>query len=186
MEIILGFAPWILYWVLVANDTFESAATAGLVAAGALLILNLAHDRKPKILEIGGLVWFAVLVVVGLTADETFFAHWSYVLSNAALASIVLISILVGHPFARQYGEESVPQEYWGSPVFLQSTLVISWAWFAAMVVMGVSSAFTRSSPSNDLWLDWIIPIGAVVAAIKFTQWYPDHLKAQQPQVAPR
>ncbi len=149
-----------------------------------LFVLNLAHQRKPKVLEIGTVAWFAVLVVVGLGADAKFFAHWSYVLSNAALASIVLISVLVGHPFARQYAQETVPEEYWHSPVFLRSTLVISWAWFAAMVVMCVSSAFTRSSPSNDLWLDWIIPIGAVVAAIKFTNWYPDHLKKQQPHAA--
>jgi intracellular septation protein A len=184
LSTVVGLAPWILYWVLESNNTHEEAAVAGLVASVAVFGWGLTHSRNVKILEVGSVLWFAVLTIAGFTADEGFFTDWSYVLSNAALAAIVLVSILAGRPFARQYAHDTVPEEYWESPIFLQSTLVISWAWFAAFVLMTASSALTRQYPSDEMWFNWVIPIGALVAAFKFTQWYPDYLKQQQPQAA--
>ncbi|MEA2703745.1 MAG: hypothetical protein QOD63_1690, partial [Actinomycetota bacterium] len=127
-------------------------------------------------------MWFAVLTVMAFTTDEVFFADWSYVLSNGAIALIVLISILVGRPFTRQYAKETVPEQYWNGAVFLKSTLVISWVWFAAFAVMTASSALTRSYPASELWFNWIIPIGALIAAFKFTAGYPAYLKKQGSQ----
>jgi intracellular septation protein A len=182
--VLVGFGPWILYWVLVSNNTFKEAAVAGLVASAVLQVWNLSHGSTPKILEMGTLVWFAVLTIGAFSADEKFFADWSYALSNGALATIVLVSILIGHPFARQYARETVPKEYWGNPMFNHSTLVISWAWFGAMVVMTASAALTRAYPEEELWFNWIIPFAALGAALKFTHWYPDFVKNQQQQPA--
>jgi len=30
---------------------------------------------------------------------------------------------------------------------------------------------------TNEVWWNWIIPIGAFVVAVKFTTWYPDYLR---------
>ncbi len=183
--VLVGLGPWILYWVLVSNNTFKEAAVAALVASAVIFGWSLTHSRTPKVLEVGSLVWFGVLTAGAFSADEKFFADWSYVLSNGALAAIVLVSILVGHPFARQYARDTVPQEYWDRPLFKHSTLVISWVWFGAMVLMAASSAITRAYPEDELWFNWIIPIGAMVAALKFSHWYPDYAKkqAQHPAV---
>ena len=182
--VLVGFGPWILFWILNSNNTFEEAAVAGLVASVVVLIWTIAQGSSVKLLEIGSLAWFAVLTVMAFTADEVFFADWSYVLSNAALALIVLASILAGRPFTRQYAKETVPKQYWDSPIFLKSTLVISWVWFAAMVVMAASSAVARSYPESEMWFNWIIPIGALIAALKFTGAYPAYLKKQNTQPA--
>jgi hypothetical protein len=173
----LGFAPWILYWVLVSNNTFEEAAVAALVAQVVLLGWGSLHKSTPKLLELGSLLWFALLVVVAFTAEEDFFTEWSYILSNFALTAIVVVSIAVGQPFTRQYAREGVPRELWGSEIFLRSTAVIAWFWLGALVVMSVSTLLTRAWTDEELWFNWIIPIGAFVAAIKFTHWYPDYLQ---------
>jgi intracellular septation protein A len=181
LGVVVGLGPWILYWVLESNNTHEEAAAAALVAGIVVAAWGYLHTRHFYILELGSVLWFAVLTAMGFTAEESFFNDWSYVMSNGALAAIVLISILSGHPFARQYAHDSVPQEFWEAPVFLKSTMVISWAWFVAFVIMTASSALTREFPEDELWFNWIIPIGAIVAAFKFTHWYPDYLKQQQP-----
>lgn len=124
-------------------------------------------------------MWFAFLVVIALTADEEFFADWSYVLSNFALAAIVLITIVVGQPFTRQYARETVPEEYWDTPLFMKSTAVITWFWLGALLLMGVSSLFAREYPEDEVWWNWIIPLALFFAAIKFTSWYPDRLRGR-------
>src|SRR5918997_372937 len=50
--------------------------------------------------------------------------------------------------------------------------LVIAWAWFVAFVIMTASCVLTRQFPSDEMWFNWVIPIGTLVAAFKFTQWY--------------
>ena len=182
--VLVGFGPWILFWILNSNNTFEEAAVAGLVASAVVTIWTIAQGSTVKLLEIGSLAWFGVLTVMAFTAEEVFFADWSYVLSNSALALIVLASILAGRPFTRQYAKETVPEQYWDSPVFLKSTLVISWVWFVSMVVMAASSAVARSYPESEMWFNWIIPIGALIGAIKFTGAYPAHLKKKNAQPA--
>jgi hypothetical protein len=179
MAMFVGLAPWILYWVLVSNNTFEEAAVAALVAAVVLTGWGMTHGQKPHLLDWGTLVWFAGLVIIALATDDQFMADWSYALSNFALAAIVLVSILVGEPFTRAYAKETVPQEHWDSPLFRKGTAVIAWAWLGIFVLMGVSTIIAQQNPSDELWWNWIVPIGLFIAGLKFNHWYPDHLRQQ-------
>jgi len=185
MGMFVGLAPWILYWVLVSNNTFEEAAVAALIAAVVLTGWGITHGKQPYLLDWGTLVWFAALTIISLVADDRFMAEWSYAISNFALAAIVLVSIGMGEPFTRAYARENVPKEYWDSPMFLKSTAVIAWAWLGIFVVMGISTIIARENPSDEMWWNWIVPIGLFIAGIKFNHWYPDHLR-QQAGLPPR
>ena len=66
MGMFVGLAPWILYWVLVSNNTFEEAAIAALVTAVALTGWGLAQGKKPYLLDWGTLIWFAALVIIAV------------------------------------------------------------------------------------------------------------------------
>ena len=179
MAMFVGFAPWILYWVLVSNNTFEEAAVAALVTTVVLTGWGITHGKKPYLLDWGTLVWFAALTIIAFTADDRFVADWSYALSNFALAAIVLVSIGIGHPFTRSYAREGVPKEHWDSPLFVKGTTVIAWAWFGIFVLMGISTIIAQQNPSDELWWNWIVPLGLFIAGIKFNHWYADHLRQQ-------
>ncbi len=179
MGMFVGLAPWILYWVLVSNNTFEEAAVAALIAAVVLTGWGMTHGKQPYLLDWGTLVWFAALVIIAFSTDDQFMADWSYALSNFALAAIVLVSILVGEPFTRAYAKEGVPQEHWDSPLFLKSTTLIAWVWLGIFVLMGISTIIAQDNPSDELWWNWIVPLGLFIAGIKFNHWYPDHLRQQ-------
>ena len=67
MAIVLGFVPWIVYWVLVGNAPFKLAV--GVAFAITVLIEPLHRLRKERAhtLEIGNLAVFAVLTVAAFT-----------------------------------------------------------------------------------------------------------------------
>jgi intracellular septation protein A len=182
MGLFLGFAPWILYWILVSDNSYEEAAVAGLIAAVVIAVIGVSHGRRPKILDYGTIVWFGFLAIIAAPVDEVFFADWSYVLSNFALAAIVLVSIVVGEPFTRQYAREEVPRENWNSPIFMRATAVIAWVWLGAFLLMALSSIVAYENPDDELWWNWIIPIGLFLVAIKFTMWYPESLRGRSGQ----
>lgn len=101
MDILVGFAPWILFWVLSSNDTFRIAIFASLICAVAFNIPRfLKHNSK--ILEIGSLIFFAIMAIGSLLVEVHWLERWINVLGNAALTLIALVSLLIGNPFTLQ------------------------------------------------------------------------------------
>jgi hypothetical protein len=191
---IAGLAPWIVYWILVGNVDFRLAV---LIAFGvALFELFRAYTQGNLVtsLDIGSTVAFAILTIITFAGDETFLERWIQPLTSAALLAIALGSILLGRPFAREYARAEVPEEYWTTPRFLHTTLVITWAWAAVFAVMTVSALIppivdgdkTFSDQSDELSVIcyWVIPIITLAAGIIFTKWYPGYVERRSPRVA--
>jgi hypothetical protein len=112
---ISGLAPWIVYWILVGNVDFRLAVLIAFGVAAFELLQVFLHGEKPKVLDVGSTVAFAVLTIVTFATDDTFLERWIQPITSGALLAIALGSILVGKPFARQYARESVPPELWES-----------------------------------------------------------------------
>jgi len=134
---------------------------------------------SPKLLDIAGIAFFGVLIVVGIVASGDtldWLERYAGELSNVAIFVIALLSVLVRRPFTLQYARETVPRDQWEAPLFLHINYVITWVWVAAFAVMA-ASGLVADGPLNDpgnVWLGWVIPIGAIVLAVRFTDWYPD------------
>jgi len=181
MHIFLGFAPWIVFWILSGNDSFfEAILVAGIVAL--LLSASRFIKGKIKLLEIGSLIFFALMTVAAFAADPPWLEKWTHVLGNAALTVIALVSVLVGKPFTLQYAKEQVAPEIWEKPGFFTTNLHITLVWCACFVLQTVSSALTITWPHHETWFSWIIPTASFVAAIKFTAWYPEYRRAKYGQ----
>ncbi|GGM19088.1 hypothetical protein [Nakamurella endophytica] len=179
MAVLLAFAPWIAYWVLASNNTFETGAAVALAVAVVLGGWDLLHHRRPKTMDVATLVWFLALSAVGLAIDDRTLAQWSYATSNLFLAVVAAVTILTGRPFTLAYAEEGATPEERASPGFRRATAVIAWVWTAAFVVMFASSLLSIAQPGWSTWTDWVVPIGALVLAMKFTGWYPEYLGRQ-------
>lgn len=179
MSVLIGFLPWILFWFLAGANEFEAAAAAGLVASAAWIVWTRAEHKQAKILDIGGLVFFAIMVVVGFTADEDWFARWSYMISNAALGAIMLLSIVLGQPFTRQYAKEGAPPEVWETASFKRITSTLTWMWVAIMAANTVLAWLAVEFPDDELWLGLIVPIALVIVGLRLNHWYPEHERAR-------
>lgn len=179
---VVGFVPWIIYWV-VANSpsTWLYGALAAAIAAIVLAIPD-ARARKLKILDVATAVFFIVLFVVGLfvgAEDRDWMDTYSNPLSSGALAAIALGS-LAFVPFTEQYARESTPKEYWDDPTFKHINRVLTLMWglvFAAIAICGLIAIHVDET---DDWTNWVIPVALLVGAFKFTAWYPDKVTGGQ------
>ena len=173
MSILLGLAPFIVFFVLMR---FVSPL-AGLGAAFAVsLLLGIREWRRGqrlKVLEVGSLLLFGLLTLYTLIAAP----HWTIATVRLAvdggLFVIVVASLAIGMPFTLQYARERVPEEYWTSPLFLAANQRITGVWAGAFAVMTAADAAAEFVEAIPLWLDVAATIAAFVAAVWFTQWYP-------------
>src|SRR5450755_985487 len=100
---LFGFAPWIVYWVLVGNVPFATAVAVALLIAAAVFAIGRATGKPGRTLEIGAVATFVVLAVLTFTSSESFMARWIQPLSNAGIFLVALVGVLIGKPFVREF-----------------------------------------------------------------------------------
>jgi hypothetical protein len=182
-----GLAPWIVMSLLSGPGRFEESVSAALGLS--ILFTYLSHRRGGsfKPLELFDIVYFGILAVIGLLASENLIAwleKWSGEMSSLALAAFAFGSLLVRNPFTLPYAKETTPEEYWDSPIFLRVNWIITLVWalsFTVSAAAGLYGDAVLDQPDN-FWTGWIIPIGALLFAFSFTEWYPDVASAQAPR----
>ncbi len=180
---VTGFTPWIL--LAVVNGPARVVLAAGLAcAAGAVLCAAGAlAGKRPKLLDLTAIIFFgglALAAALASTGTRHWLGVWSSELSTIAIALVAVASLAIRRPFTLQYARETTDRAFWKTPLFLRINNVITTVWAAALAVMaivGYVGAGPLHQPSN-IWTGWIIPVGLVVLAAKFTGWYPDHATA--------
>ncbi|MER6517802.1 MULTISPECIES: hypothetical protein [unclassified Streptomyces] len=182
----VGISPWIAFSLLVGPGRFEWAVALALVISLTLVVGGRLVDRGSswKLLELSDLVFFGVLSIVGLTASPgtlRWLETYAGEVSNIALVVIAFGSMAVRMPFTLQYARERVDPSLWKTPAFLRTNYAITGVWGLAFLVAAVAGAFgdlVLRNP-NNIWTGWIIQILAIVAALRFTEWYPDVARAK-------
>jgi hypothetical protein len=180
---VTGFAPWIL--LAVVNGPGRVVLAAGLACAtGALLCAAGAlTGKRPKLLDLTAIIFFGGLAIVAAlasTGTRHWLGVWSSELSTIAIALVALVSLAIRRPFTLQYARETTDRAFWKTPLFLRINNIITTVWAAVLAVMAIVG-YVGAGPlhqPNDIWTGWIIPVGLVVLAAKFTGWYPDHATA--------
>ena len=181
---VVGFVPWIVYWILIGNTPF---LTAVLVALALSLVVNLyavVRRRPLMVLEVGTVAVFAVFVVLGLVLSDDTIERWIQPLGNLGLFLIVLISVLIGKPFTLQYAKQSTPPAQWNEPGFLYVCQFLAWVWVVAMGFMTVVAAIPPILDGDATVMDaddtlsivcyWVLPYVALGVALLFTMKFPD------------
>ncbi len=150
----MGFAPWIVYWVLVGNVPFKTAVLVALAVAVASFVIGRVKGTPGRTLEIGAIGTFVVLAILTFTLSQAFMEQWMQPLSNAGIFLVALTSVLIGRPFVREFAEVDQPQEVIKSEVFKRITTLLTWIWVGAFAGMTVSSAIppdrVRATPRSS------------------------------------
>ena len=183
MSIVIGFAPWIVYWVLVGNVPFETAVLVALAVAIAGLVIGRVRKAPGITFEIGAVATFLALTILTFTVSRGFMERWLQPLSNVGIFLVALGGVLVGRPFVREFATADQPAEVVNSAVFQRITLVLTWIWVAAFAGMTMSSAIPPIVQGDATILDtktplsflfyWVIPFSFMALAALATRLLP-------------
>ncbi|MGY1594736.1 hypothetical protein ACI79D_22405 [Geodermatophilus sp. SYSU D00708] len=186
----VGFLPWIVFAFVAQRLASDGVAWAALVAAAIAGIALVRAQRRhgPRILDIGSLVLFGVIAVVGFAGGpvvDRWLYEWGRPLVGVTLGLYLLLTVPV-LPFTAEYARQSTPREYWDSPAFTKINRVLSAAWAVAIAAMGAASALVTAlgldatggpgSHLAELLLDWVLPIAVIWGMVRFTATYPDRV----------
>ena len=176
--VVLAFAPFIAFALIDRLAGSIPGLAAGAAVSAALLIRDwMTPGRAPKILEIGTCVLFCGLTALSLAGGVTSSILGVRLEVDAGLLAIVVVSITIRKPFTLQYARERVAPEYWASPIFVRTNYVITAGWALAFLVVVLADLLLLYGPDMTPAVGIVATIAALVAAIRFTDWYPKHVR---------
>lgn len=180
--VFLGFVPWIVFAVVAGPSTWMWAALAALVCALVLAVPDWRRSRSISVLDGAGIVFFGVMVVLALVLDRAALQpieDRAQLLSSIVIAVVALGSLAVGRPFTEYYAKRETPREYWDTPTFRKINRVLTGLWGGVFVVNALCDAAVGFWGASPDVFNWVVPVVAIVVAVKITGWYPEHVKAR-------
>ena len=185
MSILLSLSPFLVFFALMRL----ASPLAGLVAAFAvsvLLCLRMAWRRESvKILEIGTAALFGGLVAYTLLAAPEWTVATVRLAVDTGLFAIAAVSLAIRQPFTLQYARERVPEPIWALPVFYTTNRAITTVWAIAFGLHVAADAAAEYAPAIPIWFDVAVVVGALAAAVWFSNWYPNVVRRRfQPSAA--
>jgi hypothetical protein len=177
--------PWAVFTLAAGHGGIKYVAPAALVATILALAIAVYNTRGSslKIIDASGVMTFAAITVIAFVSGDPVRRHLvDYGRGGAALIlALVMFASLLFMPFTEQYARESVPEQYWHSPVFRAVNRKLTAIWGTAILVMsgghflsGHLAAAGDLHRRTNLTLNWIIPVLLVLAALKLTRRVTD------------
>jgi len=193
-----GFAPWIVFWVLVGNVPFAVAALVALAIAVIANVIGRVTGKSGGTLEIGAVATFSVLAVLTFALTESVLGQWIQPLSNAGIFLVALVSVLTGKPFVHEFAAAEQPADVVTTELFGRVVRLLTWIWVAAFAGMAVSSAIPPMAhglagreatildtlaPLSYIFY-WVIPFSLLGLAALAARFLPDVMLAGIDDVA--
>lgn len=183
---LFGFAPWIVYWILVGNVFFVTAVLVAFTVATAAFVVARVGGSPGRTLEIGSVATFFILTVLTFSVSQAFTERWIQPLSTAGIFVVALVSALIGRPFVREFAEVAQPEEVVESEPFARITSLLTWMLIAAFGGMTVSAAIPPIVQGDATILDtrspltfvcyWVAPFALLGVAALLTRMLPERM----------
>ncbi len=186
MAFVVGFLPWIVYWVLVGNVPFQLAVLVAVPVSGLALLVGRLRHLPGRTLDTGTLVVFAVLAVLAFVVPDDVLERWLQPLGNAGLLAVVLAGLAVGRPFVLDYATPTVDAVTARTDGFRAVTTAMTWLWAGLFALMTLLSAIPPIVDGSATMLDstdtlsilcyWVAPfvllgLGGTVSGA-FPPWF--------------
>lgn len=177
MNLVLGFAPFILFSLL-SRLSADLALWAAFAAAFVVTIRDFVESPSLRLLDAGSLVLFALLSLVrGFLAPGLPLAAVRFI-ADLGLFTVLGVSLLRRRPFSVEYASP----EGWSPGLFLKTNYAISCAWLAAFLICAAADAAITFMPALPIYPAVAANLLALAAAVTFTLRYPAFVQRPPPR----
>lgn len=166
MGVLLWFAPWAVYWVLVGNTPLLIAAILALAVAVAVLVSS--REPSARFLGIWAVATFFALAVLPLVWGGA--QRWVLPLSFVGLFATLLAGKLAGRSAVEAVVSADLPAAVVQTELFAPVVNRLTRLWLCALGAMSMSALIPpilRSDAGTPLTYlcSWVIPFGILAAA---------------------
>jgi len=182
MSYLIAFAPWAAFAVFPASDWKWAAIFA--LAISIIGITRQTRSGTPldaQVIGIGSAVYFAALTALAFADPHTPLHAYTASLGSGALGLIAGVSLAMRKPFTLGIAKQSTPREYWDSPLFIRTNMVITAAWAASLIA---GSAVLAILAHSSALARVIVQVATFVVPLVFTVRYAARVRARSRAIA--
>lgn len=176
MSLMLGFAPFILFAVLMRLSV-DLALWASLAVAFTIGIRAFLHTRVLKLLDAASTAVFGLLAIYKGFFAPALPGPAVRLIVDMSLLAIAVVSLIARQPFTLQYAREDVPQEFWFDPVFVRANYVIAAVWALALAIMAAADGTATFDPQVPITSAVAAGLVALGGALTFSWRYPAYVQ---------
>lgn len=174
MAMLMAFIPFIAFAVLAQHLGIFPALLAATLLSAVALLRSWRATRRLLALECAALAIFAALLAWSAVAHENVSLFAVRLAGDAGFMLVALGSMLIHCPFTLQYQPRPAGPL---SPQALRVHNAITLGWTLAFAAMAAMDLAMLTDPALPARLALVVTVIALVAAIKFTKWYPGHVR---------
>jgi len=176
LQTLLGFLPWIIFWIFSGMDNWPVAILGALASAAAIITWRWFTRHNFKTMEVVALGYFAIHAIVTLVLGNDFLIHYGPIVNALVLAAMAWGTLLAKSPFTYEYAKEDWPEPYWSNPMFIRINQIITAVWGVIFLINAGLGALSLVFPQNatlfSVWLTFaFIGLGIVFSSV-FPNWY--------------
>ena len=184
LQVLFGFAPWIIYWIFSGLRLWNPAILGALLAAAGLVAWRWIKRRDVKTMEAVTLVYFLINAIATLGFHLPLYKTYGPFLNSLTLAGMAWGTLIAGSPFTYQYAREDWPREMWDNPIFIATNQIITGVWGVIFLVNAGLGALSLSLPHlaillNAVAANILIGLGIAFSSL-FPNWFPRFAIQQQ------
>jgi len=172
MNLVLGFAPFILFAIL-SRLSADLALWVAFAAGFVVTIRDFVESPSLRLLDAGSLLLFALLALGrGFLAPTLSLAMVRFI-AETWLFLLLGLPLALKRPFSVDYAGLDPREQGWPPDLFLRVNYLVSGVWAASFLAMAAADGAVAFDPRLPLYGSVAISVVAVAVAVTFTLRYP-------------
>jgi hypothetical protein len=175
MGILLGFAPFIVFALLISVSVSLGLWLA-FAAAFVITIRDFVESPTLRLLDAGSALLFGLMALFTGFIDPSASLESVRLIVDGGFLAVALVSLVLRRPLTADYGHEHMPEALWNTSAFMRANYILTAVWTLAFAIMTAADAAVTYYADIPLSLDIAIGFAALGLAIAFTVRYPASL----------
>ena len=172
MNLIVGFAPFILFTVL-SRLSVDLALWVAFAAAFVVTIRDFVESPSLRLLDAGSLLLFALLALGRGFLDPNLSLAAVRFIAALSLLLLLGLPLLFRRPFSVDYARLDPREADWAPALFRRVNYLVSGAWTAAFAIMTAADGAVAFDGQLPLYASIAVSVVMLAAAVTFTLRYP-------------